>query len=295
MGFNCHQNTRAGFPVWGSGHTQPRNKSGTGHAVCGGGSGSKPQGLAKNYLRNHAGREAGSPPPPVHGIGNRDGLVTTSVYDANGFLSQQIVEGFSTNSYTYTNNLVLTHTDPRGLTTTNTWDNLNRLTSTAFPDGTYVSNQYSALDLTGTRDRLGHWTFYGYDSMRRKIAETNALGAVTLYGYCDCGSLDWILDPGTNLTQFYYDNQGNLTETVYADNFSVTRTLNLLKQVVRTTDSSGYCVTNIYNNQGLLIAVSNAFGLVQSTVYDVLDRATNSVDANGVSVNTTYDNCYALF
>ena len=40
----------------------------------------------------------------------------------------------------------------------------------------------------------------------------------------------------------------------------------------------------------MLTAVSNAFGQVQSTTYDILDRATNTVDANGVSVATTYDN-----
>ena len=98
-----------------------------------------------------------------------NGLVSTNIYGTDGLLAQQIVVGFSTNSYTYTNNLVLTHTDPRGLTTTNTWDNLNRLTSTIFPDGTYISNQYTALDLSGIRDRLGNWTFYGYDNLRRKM------------------------------------------------------------------------------------------------------------------------------
>jgi YD repeat-containing protein len=185
---------------------------------------------------------------------------------------------------------VFTHTDARGLTTTNTWDNLNRLTSTAFPDGTAISYTYTNLDLIRVVDRMGFTNSFGYDNMRHKVAETNALGNPTLYNYCTCGSLNSILDAGNNLTQFSYDNQGNLTYTLYADNYSVTRTLNLLKQVVSTTDSSGYSVTNTYNNQGLIISVSNAFGRVQSTVYDALDRATNAVDANGVSINKTYDN-----
>lgn len=218
------------------------------------------------------------------------GLVTTNIYGADNFLAQQIDICFATNSYTYSNDLVLTHTDQRGLTTTNTWDSLNRLTSTAFPDGTAISYTYTNLDLIRVVDRMGFTNSFGYDSMRRKIAETNALGRVTLYSYCTCGLLDSILGAANNLTQFFYDNQGNLTNTLYADNYSVTRTLNLLNQVVSTTDSSGYSVTNTYNNQGLLISVSNAFGRVQSTVYDPLDRATNSVDANGVSINKTYDN-----
>lgn len=218
------------------------------------------------------------------------GLITTNIYGADDLLAQQIDIGFSTNSYTYANNLVFTHTDARGMTTTNTWDNLNRLTSTTFPDGTYITNVYNKLDIVQTLDRMGFANSYGYDSIRRKIAETNALGEVTLYNYCTCGSLDSILDATNNATSFHYDNQGNLTNTLYADNYSVLRTFNLLKQVVGTTDSSGYSATNTYNNQGLPIAVTNGFGQVQSTVYDVLDRPTNSVDVNGVSINTTYDN-----
>ncbi len=93
-----------------------------------------------------------------------------------------------------------------------------------------------------------------------------------------------------NETQFFYDNQGNLTNTLYADGYSVTSAYNLLQQVARTSDSGGNNVTNTYNNQGLLTTVSNALGRVQSAAYDILDRATNSVDANGVSVAATYDN-----
>ncbi|MDB6057608.1 MAG: repeat protein, partial [Verrucomicrobiales bacterium] len=55
-------------------------------------------------------------------------------------------------------------------------------------------------------------------------------------------------------------------------------------------DSFGAGITNGFNNQGLLIASSNAFGRVHASTFDVLDRVTNSVDANGVSVATTYDN-----
>ena len=100
-----------------------------------------------------------------------------------------------TNSYTYSNGLLVTHTDERGLTRTFLWDALNRLISVSYPDGTYESNRYDKLDLFGRKDRLGNWTYFAYDSVRRKTAETNALTNVTLYSYCTCGSLDSITDP----------------------------------------------------------------------------------------------------
>jgi RHS repeat-associated protein len=218
------------------------------------------------------------------------GLVMTNIYGANDLLATQINLGFNTNTYTYTNDQVLTHTDERGLTTTNTWDNLNRLTSTLYPDGSYVSNQYTILDLTATKDRLTNWTFFTYDNMRRKIAETNALGNTTIYNYCPCGSLNFIMDAAGNTTTFSYDNQGNLTNTLYPDYYSLTRVYDLLRRVVSTSDSGNNNVTNTYNNQGLLTTVSNTVGQVQSATYDILDRTTTNVDANGVSVVTTYDN-----
>jgi YD repeat-containing protein len=127
--------------------------------------------------------------------------------------------------------------------------------------------------------------------MRRKVAETNALGNYTRYNYCTCGSLDFVQDAAGNSTYFFYDNLGRMTNTVYANSiYSVTNTYDLAGQLIRTSDSGGTSITNWFNNQGLQVAVSNAFGRVQSTIYDALDRATNSVDANGVSVNTTHDN-----
>src|SRR5207249_2887100 len=97
---------------------------------------------------------------------------TTNLYGVDGFLSSTYdyaaVGGstayYRTNSYTYTNNLVYTHTDERGLTEVNLWDNLQRLLSTSYPDGSSVSNVYTFLDRTATRDRDGYWTTYGIDS-----------------------------------------------------------------------------------------------------------------------------------
>jgi len=217
------------------------------------------------------------------------GLVTTNIYGSDGYLAQQIVIGFSTNSYTYTNSLVYTNTDERGLTTINTWDALERLTQVAYPDGTSINYTYSNLDLVKVVDRMGFATTYGYNPIRQKIAETNALGNATLFNYCDCGALSEIIDALTNITQFTHDNQGNLTQTVYPDGYNVNNTYNSIQQLVVRTDSVGMSVTNQYNNQGLLIAVSNNVGRVTAYAYDIRDRLTNSVDANNVSINMTYD------
>src|SRR5439155_5662892 len=118
------------------------------------------------------------------------GLTTTNYYfatsaDTNRLQKTIELEINRTNSYTYyANGLVYSHTDERGLTTTNFWDNRQRLTGVAYPDGTTTSNIYTALDLTAIKDRLGYWSYTGYNVIRQKIAETNANNVVMRWGYC---------------------------------------------------------------------------------------------------------------
>jgi len=231
------------------------------------------------------------------------GLITTNIYDGNGWLittcDYAIENGstvyFRTNSYTYSKGLVHTHTDERGLTTLNTWDALQRLRRVDFPDGTFITNSYDKLDLWRVVDRMGHVDACGHDSMRRLTTWTNANGAVTLYNYCTCGSLDSTLDALNHPTLYYYDNNGRLTNAVYPNGYSVINIYNLLGQLVIVQDSNGASTTNWYNNQGRPYAISNAFGQVSALAFDINDRVLNSVGANGVSVSMTYDSLGRVF
>jgi RHS repeat-associated protein len=222
------------------------------------------------------------------------GWVTTYTYGTNGFLATQIDVGIATNSYTYySNGLVFTHTDPRNLTVTNTWDNLQRLTGTIYPDGV-VSNIYLNLDLVETIDRLGFTNGFAFDSVRRLTNASDALGHHTIYSYCTCGSLLSVTDPLGNATYFSYDNQGHATNIAYPDSSSITKYYDLAGRVTNVVDGAGHSVGNYFNNQNLQIASSNAFGLVFLKQFDILDRLTNGIDQNGVPIASTYDNLNRL-
>ena len=227
-----------------------------------------------------------------------NGQVTTNIYNTSGFLEQTIVVGFSTNAYTYTNGLVLTHTDERGLTTTNSWDALQRLTKITYPDGTSVSYCYTntsrPLDLVKVTDRMNFTTSYTYDTLRRRTEVTNALGYVTHYNYCNCGLLDSMVDALGNPTYFSYDLAGRQTNTTYADGFRVGKTYNRYGSVTATADSSGNSVNNYYDGEARLVAVTNTVGGVAAYAFDVDGLVTNSIDANGVSVGMTYDPLHRL-
>jgi len=184
---------------------------------------------------------------------------------------------------------VYTHTDERGLSTTNSYDSLNRLTNSANPIGA-ISYLYNKLDVVQVKDRLGFTTSFAYDALRRRIAETNALGRATLYYYCDCGALSSIEDAAGNSTYFTNDLAGRLTQVSYPDGYTVNYGYDLLGELTNTTDSAEVTITNWFNNQGQLYAVQDVSGLRSALAFDVEDRVTNRWDANGVSIAMTYDN-----
>jgi RHS repeat-associated protein len=229
------------------------------------------------------------------------GLVTSNFFFQSGlyagWLSNTVdyIAGVPqrTNSFTYTNGLVWTHTDERGLTVTNTWDNLGRLRSVAFPDGTFITNYYTNLSLVRTVDRMGFTNGFTYDRMRRLTDHFDSLGRQTHYDHCTCGALDSVTEAfGTALqrtTFFEYDAAGRQVKTLYPDSYWVTNSLNLLGQVEWTLDSAGTAITNHYNNQGLLYAVTNLAGVVGFAEFDLHDRVTRLTDFNHVSSTNAYD------
>ncbi len=175
-----------------------------------------------------------------------------------------------------------------GLQMTNLWDSFNRLTSQQYSDGSFISNRYDRLDLFASRDRLGAWTWFAHDAMQRLTAVTNANTNVTQYGYCGCGALESITDALTNLTTLKYDGQLRLTNVVFADSNAVFYSYDSVGR--RTAQSDGSRTwTFTHNKQGLLEAVSNAFGQVQRVLYDLRDNPAQITGAAGVTVTNTFD------
>jgi len=216
------------------------------------------------------------------------GLTTTNTYDTNGFLSKVVdLEIGRTNSYTYLGGLVKTFTNERGLVTTYTWDNLQRLVSKADSEGN-ISNIYTRLDLTDVKDKMGNWTHMGYDALQHMVAITNANKEVKLSSYCSCGALEWTRDAITNYTHYSYDLAGRLTGVQYPDGYTVSNYYNPLSQLIETSDALGW-VTNTYNLQGFLVLSANTFGVIQSNNYDVLDRKQASTDNRGVASVSVFD------
>ena len=230
------------------------------------------------------------------GLTRPNGFHTTLAYsNANaltpdgGFLQTVSETGISrTVTFTWSNGLPRTVVDARGLHLTNTFDRLNRLTSQTYSDGTFISNRYHRLDLFGTQDRLGHWTYFEHDAAQRLTAVTNANGFATRATYCGCGALENVTDALGGVTTRSYDFQTRLTNVLAADSSSWNVTYDPLGRRTQVTEG-GRTTRFIYNNQGLPVAVSNSFGQAGRVVYDLRDRPIRITDAAGVTVTNTFD------
>ena len=221
------------------------------------------------------------------------GLTTTNLYDANGWLTSTIdksaTTSFRTNSFTYLNGYRRTHTDPRGLVQTFTFDALGRLRKTDFPDGTFITNSYRFLDVNFTIDRLGSTNGFGYDSMRRRTSVTNELGRVWNYTYCTCGVLETVTDPLSGMTSFEYDALGRQTKLIYPGGTYETFQYDALHRLTNRTDSAGVSFTNVYSHTGLLLKVNGSGGSLQQNAYDLEDQPIVRIDGNGVVQWSTFD------
>jgi RHS repeat-associated protein len=228
------------------------------------------------------------------------GLLLTNVYYSSGpsagFLQMRSEVGFATNYFTYTNGNLYIQTNALGLTTTNFWDDLNRLVAMRDSEG-YRSNVWDKLDLVAERDRLGNWTRYAYNSVRQLMGQTNANGQVTTFEYCDCGSPSDIIrynGVGTLVTTYDYDLAGRLTTVGYPDDYTLIYTYDGFDRVATVTDGGQHRAEFTYDRQDQLktidVGVTGGTPLRWETrEYDEYGNVLTLVDRNAVVTTNNFD------
>jgi RHS repeat-associated protein len=182
-------------------------------------------GKTTSYTYNSQGQVLTITPPARSGHGSE---TTTYSYSGNFLTSVTGPLTGATKTYTYDTlnsqslNRIKTVTDAESYTRTFSYDNLDRVTQIAYPDGTteafsYLNPTTSAvdLDLHSSTDRLGRTTTRTYDSTRHLISVTDPLSRTTSYGWCSCGAMISMTDPKGNITYFNRDLESRLTSKVY--------------------------------------------------------------------------------
>jgi RHS repeat-associated protein len=177
---------------------------------------------------------------------------------------------------------VLTHTDPRNMTYTNTWDNLQRLTSATFPDGTYLSNQYS----------------YSYTDRLRtalNLLQPNASAWAQSYIYDLAGRMTGIISQAGTFAYTYNPGVGgastasSLVERLTLPNRAwITNTYDANARMLGTWlyNSSGSALdSSVYTNNvgNQRISVTRSAENTASYAYDLIGQVIGDVAAEGTT------------
>jgi len=251
-------------------------------------------GQTVTYTYNPSGQLLTTTAPPRTGI--TENRTTTYVYDSDGYL--QTLTGPATGlttTYAYdAYGRLASSTDLDGYTVTHEYDAFDREIKTTYPDGTFEAAVYNRLDLERRRDRLGRWSSFLYDPMRRQVAIRDSLGQTVSLEWCTCGTLDRLIDAGGNATSWEHDLQGRVTKATRADGTTTTLMYETWSDRLKETEDSKLQLTTIdYYVDGTWKSISHSNTAVPMPVttftYDpVYERLATMTDGNGTTTYSYY-------
>lgn len=202
----------------------------------------------------------------IEGLTQPGSLFTDWIYDTTGYLESingPLAGAADTTSYTYDlYGRVRTVTSPGSHMLTYDYDKLDRPTQVTHPDATKEQFSYQRsdgskiLDLTHYKDRESHWTFYGYNALRERVATIDPLNRITRFNWCYCGALQDLYDGEGNRTHWDYDIGGRLLRKTYADGGKTHHTYDLAGRPSTTTDAKGQVKTHTYYKDSQLAGIT---------------------------------------
>ncbi len=218
------------------------------------------------------------------GLNNTSGSKTTThTYDANGNLTQrQVATPAGTRSATWTYDVlgrVLTATDARGNTSTNTY-----YPNTATQNITLANSRGMLASITNA---LGHTTtITAYNPYGQVLSMTDANGLTSTLTY-DARQRLISRGIGSETTAYTYDGVGQLTSVTLPDNSTLTYTYDGAHRLVQIADGLGNKMVYTLDAMGNRIKEAagdsaGALARTRSRVYDALNRLQQDIGGAGV-------------
>jgi RHS repeat-associated protein len=193
-------------------------------------------------------------------------------------------------------------TDFNGETAVYSYDPLNRLTFIDLPNDADVSFAYTPTGLRSSVTDERGVTSYEYDERNRLIGRTDAgkpyltSGATIEYEYDDAGNRTLVRTPG-GVTRYEFDERNQL-EKVVANGGETVYSYDAVGNLVKTVLPNGVVESRVYDELNRLEFLENLSGDAVVSSYDYeLDDVGNRVavtEHDGRRVEYDYDSLYRL-
>jgi RHS repeat-associated protein len=181
-------------------------------------------------------------------------------------------------------------TDPLTDKTIFTYDTNSDLLSATNPKGKTTTFSYDSHgNLTGIQDALSDKTTLGYDSFGQLTSKTDATGNTTNFTYSGLGDLTGVRDALGNSTTLAYDIDGRLTSVTDPNLHTATSVYDSLGRLTNASDALGDKTGFTYDGVGNLLSVTDANGHTTGYAYDAVNNLLTVTDALGHVTKYSYD------
>ena len=188
---------------------------------------------------------------------NPRGQAITYSYNGSGYL-QRI--SYATVGITFTYDgygRIRTVTNDDNESATVDYNALDLPTRMTYSDGSYVEAIYEGLRVSRIRDRAGRWTRYGRDAEGRLTSVRLANDQVIQLQWCNCGTLDRLVDPNGIATTWERDASGRLIKLIRGNGAAIVYQYEPgTNRVSSVTDEKGQTKMFTYTLDGRLAGVS---------------------------------------
>ena len=189
-------------------------------------------------------------------------LYTSYTYNADGTLQQELTSGGNKTTYEYDN--------AGNMTAQNSYFDGNTYSRTEYlyANTNYPNKVTTQTEIVEERDIVGYGstttqlpltTVFTYDANGNVLTKTNPNSVTTTYTYDLMDRQLTTSQPGTD-------------ETGQTVNITTSKTYDWAGNILTSTDERGKVTSNVYNERGFLIKVTNALSGVMAYYYDRVGR-----------------------
>jgi YD repeat-containing protein len=228
-------------------------------------------------------------------IRDPNGSITELRYDARGRLTSQSINGSLTSFiYDKVGNLIQITLPTLGFYTYS-YDAAPRLTEIQDSLGNRIIYTLDALgnrvkeEVFNASNTLKRTHSRDYDALNRLAKELGGMNQLTQYGYDDNGNLISLTDPLNHLTTQSFDALNRLERLTDALEEVTQYRYDDQDQLVSLTDPKGLTTTYRYDGYGNHLETQSPDTGLTTAAYNLADRPKSRTDARGVTATLSYD------